>query len=169
VRAWGQSYVAGWAVADVAWKPRVSVEYSYASGDSTYKDGRRGTFDQFYPSNHGYYGMIDQFGWKNLKNSRAGFDCLIGKKIKLRTDLNDFHLASVQDSLYNSSGSSIVLNRKATSDHVGWESNTVGVYQWSKVWKFGAGYGHLFAGSFLKQAKESMGYRYPYVFFTRSF
>ena len=47
------------------------------------KDGLRGTFDQFYPSNHGYYGMIDQFGWKNLKNRRAGFDCQPSKKLYL--------------------------------------------------------------------------------------
>ncbi len=169
VRAYGQSYVAGWTIADVQWRPRLSVEYSYASGDANNTDGVRGTFDQFYPSNHGYYGMIDQFGWKNLKNERAGYDCQVGRKIKLRTDFNQFFLASVQDSLYNSSGSSIELNRKATSSHIGWETNTVGTYQLSKVWKFGAGYGHLFAGQYLKEAKAGFGYSYPYVFFTRNF
>ena len=68
VTAFGQSYTAGWTVVSSGLKPRLSVEYSYASGDPTQKDGVRGTFDQFYPSNHGNYGMIDQFGWKNLKN-----------------------------------------------------------------------------------------------------
>ena len=169
VRAYGQSYVLGWTIANAAWQPRLSAEYSYASGDATAKDGQRGTFDQFYPSNHGYYGMIDQFGWKNLKNWRAGFNCQLGRKIKVRTDFNQFFLATVQDGLYNSSGSSIVLNRNATSSHIGWETNTVGVYQWSKVWKFGAGYGHLFAGDYLKQSKMGFGYSYPYVFFTRGF
>jgi len=167
VQAFGQSYVAGWTVADLQWRPRLSGEYSYASGDANSTDGVRGTFDQFYPSNHGYYGMIDQFGWKNLKNWRAGFDCRIGKKIKVRTDYNQFFLATVQDALYNSSGSSIELNRKATSSNIGWETNTVAVYERS-VWKFGAGYGHLFAGDYLKQSKLNFGYSYPYVFFTRN-
>ncbi len=168
-RAFGQSYVAGWTVANSVLKPRLSAEYSYASGDATQKDGIRGTFDQFYPSNHGYYGMIDQFGWKNLKNWRAGFDFTPLKKIKFRTDFNEFYLATVQDALYASNGSSAVLNRKATSNHIGSEVNVVALYQWTKVWRFGAGYGRLWAGDFLKQSKASFGYTYPYVMFVGSF
>ena len=80
VRALGDSAVLGWTLFDVAVKPRLSVEYNYASGDATAKDGERSTFDQFYPSNHSYYGMIDQFGWKNMKNAPAGFDFLPFKK-----------------------------------------------------------------------------------------
>ena len=169
VTALGQSYVLGWTVIDSGIRPRLSAEYSYASGDATQKDGTRGTFDQFYPSNHGYYGMIDQFGWKNLKNWRTGFDFLAGKKLKVRTDFNQFYLATVQDSLYGSSGSSVVLNRKATSDHIGSEINTVALYQWTRTWKFGAGYGRLFAGGYLKQSKADFSYTYPYVMFVASF
>jgi hypothetical protein len=169
VAATAQSYVAGWTIVDSAFKPRVSVEYNYASGDSTNKDGVRGTFDQFYPTNHGNYGMIDQFGWKNLKNWRAGFDCVPVKKMKLRGDFNEFSLATAQDALYNSSGGSAALNRSATSSRIGSEINVVALYQWSKIWKFGAGYGRLFAGDFLKQSKAGFGYTYPYLMFTGSF
>jgi hypothetical protein len=169
VSAMGQSYVAGWTITDSALKPRVSMEYNYASGDAAQKDGIRATFDQFYPSNHGYYGMIDQFGWKNLKNWRAGFDCQPLKKLTLRMDFNQFYLATVQDSLYASSGSSLVLNRNATSSHIGAEVNAVALYQWSKIWKFGAGYGRLFAGSYLKQSQDDFSYNYPYLMFVGSF
>jgi hypothetical protein len=159
----------GWTISRATWKPRISIEYNYASGDHTVKDGARGTFDQFYPSNHGYYGSIDQFGWKNVRNLRAGFDFTAAKKVKVRADYNDFSLATVQDSLYNSSGSSAVLNRKAISAHIGREWNAVGVYQWTKIWKFGAGVGHLYAGDFLKESKFSGGYTYPYVMFVGTF
>jgi Alginate export len=169
ISARAASGVLGWMVANAGWKPRVSVEYSYASGDPTSKDGNRNTFDQFYPSNHGYYGMIDQFGWKNLKNFRAGFDFLAVRKLKLRADYNDFRLATVQDSLYNSSGSSIVLNRRATSASIGSEISTVALYQWNKIWKFGAGIGHLYAGDYLKESKCTSGYTYPYVMFMGTF
>lgn len=169
VRAFAESYVAGWTVVNSAVKPRLSAEYSYASGDAAQKDGLRGTFDQFYPSNHGYYGMIDQFGWKNLKNWRAGFDCVLWKKLKLRTDFNEFYLATVQDSLYGSSGSSVVLNRKATSSHIGSEVNATALYQWTKIWKVGAGYGRLFAGDYLKQSKADFSYTYPYLMVCGSF
>jgi hypothetical protein len=169
VAAYAYSGVLGWTIINKSVKPRLSVEYNYASGDSANKNGIRNTFDQFYPSNHGYYGMIDQFGWKNLKNFRTGLDFQISKKFKLRTDYNDFALATTQDSLYGSSGSSVVLNRKATSAHIGDEINTVGLYQWTKLWKFGAGFGHLFAGDYLKESKANFGYSYPYVMFVGSF
>ena len=161
--------VAGWTVAGVAWQPRFSAEYNYASGDPTAKDGNRNTFDQFYPSNHSYYGMVDQFGWKNMKNYRFGFDFVARKKLKVRADFNEFYLATVQDSFYGSSGSSVVLNRKATSAHVGTGINTLAVYQWTKIWKFGAGVGHLYAGDYLKQSGHASGYTYPYVMFAGSF
>lgn len=169
VTAFAQSYTAGWTLSGAAIQPRVSAEYSYASGDAALKDGVRGTFDQFYPSNHSYNGMIDQFGWKNLKNVRGGFDCVLWNKLNYRVDVNEFYLATVQDSLYNSSGSPVVVNREATSNHIGWEMNTVLLYQWSKVWKFGAGFGRLFAGDYLKQSNLDYGYNYPYVMFAGSF
>jgi hypothetical protein len=109
--------------------------------------------------------MIDQFGWKNLKNWRAGFDCHPFKKLKLRADFNEFYLATVQDALYNSSGSAALLNRKSTSGHIGSEANMVALYQWTRIWKFGAGYGRLFAGEFLKQSKNNFSYTYPYLMF----
>jgi len=169
IHALGDNAVVGWTLFNAAMKPRLSVEYNYASGDAATKDGERNTFDQFYPSNHNYYGMIDQFGWKNMKNARAGFDFLPLKKLKVRTDFNEFYLATVQDGLYNSAGTSIVLDRKATSAHIGSETNTVGLYQYSKVWKFGAGYGHLFAGEYLKESKAGFGYTYPYVMLLGNF
>jgi hypothetical protein len=169
VSARAASALAGWTLSSASWKPRVSAEYNYASGDPAARDFNRNTFDQFYPSNHGYYGMIDQFGWKNMKNFRAGFDLVAAKKLKLRSDYNDFRLATVQDSLYNSSGTSAVLNRKATSNRIGSEVNVVGLYEWSKIWKFGAGIGHLFAGEFLRQSKCTFGYTYPYLMFVGSF
>jgi hypothetical protein len=89
--------------------------------------------------------------------------------MKLRGDFNEFSLATAQDALYNSSGGSAALNRSATSSRIGSEINVVALYQWSKIWKFGAGYGRLFAGDFLKQSKAGFGYTYPYLMFTGSF
>jgi hypothetical protein len=113
--------------------------------------------------------MIDQFGWKNLKNWRAGIDLVPVKKLKVRADFNEFYLATKQDALYGSSGSSVVINRQATSSHIGTELNASALYQWTRIWKFGGGYGRLFAGEFLKQSKTDFGYSYPYVMFVGTF
>jgi hypothetical protein len=169
ISASAASGVLGWTVKQGGWQPRLSTEFNYASGDNTSKDGTRNTFDQFYPSNHGYYGMMDQFGWKNMKNYRAGFDFIPATKLKIRGDFNEFYLATTQDGLYNSSGSSIVLNRQATSSHVGSEINTVALYQWTKIWKVGAGLGRFYAGEVLKESKYNFGYTYPYVMFVGTF
>jgi hypothetical protein len=169
ISALGASYSAGWTLNGSRLEPRISAEYNYASGDHANKDGLRGTFDQFYPTNHLYYGMIDQFGWKNLKTFRAGFDVHATKKLKIRTDYNDFYLATIQDGLYGNAGAALVLNRAANSGHIGKEINAIALYQYSKTWKFGTGYGHLFAGEFLKQSKMPFGYTYPYVMFVGSF
>jgi hypothetical protein len=169
VSAAADSFVLGWTILNSSLKPRISAEYNYASGDPNNKNGVRDTFDQFYPSNHNYYGMIDQFGWMNMKNERVGFDFLPVKKLKIRADFNEFYLATVQDGLYNSSGSAIVTDRKATSSHIGSEINVVGLYQWTKIWKFGAGMGHLFAGEYLAESKYGFGYTYPYVMLLGNF
>jgi hypothetical protein len=169
VSAYAATATVGWRLPGPSWKPRLSAEYNFASGDPAARDGCRNSFDQFYPSNHGYYGMIDQFGWKNMKNYRFGFDFVARKKLKVRADFNEFYLATVQDSLYGSSGTSAVLNRKAASGHVGVEINSVALYQWTRIWKFGTGVGRLYAGDYLKQSGYGFGYTYPYLMFAGTF
>jgi len=163
------SYVVGWTVNDSSLKPRFSAEFNHASGDPNSKDGVRETFDQLYPTNHSYYGIADQMGWKNMRNPRVGFDSQVTKKLKVRTDFNEFYLATTQDGLYNSSGTRIVLNRKAASRHVGSELDLYGLYKLSKIWQIGAGYGHIFPGEYLKECNAPFGYSFPYMMFVGKF
>ncbi|MBZ5607110.1 MAG: alginate export family protein [Acidobacteriia bacterium] len=169
VSAMAGSYVAGWTLNDSKIKPRVSLEYNHASGDKSAKDGARGTFDQLYASNHQYYGIADQVGWKNLRNPRIGFDFVATKRVKLRADFNEFYLATTQDGLYNASGTRTVLNTHASSRHVGSEADFQVQYQWSEGLQFGIGFARLFAGEYLKQSTKADGYSYPYVCFTKKF
>lgn len=169
VSAMAGNYVLGWTVSTATWKPRVSAEFTHASGDSANKDGRRGTFDQLQASNHSNYGIADVMGWRNMRTFRAGFDVAVSKKLKLQTDWNDFHLATVQDGLYNAAGTRTVLNRKATSTHVGNEIDVFGSYLIAKGLTYGTGMGHLFAGQYLKQSTKGHGYWLPYVFCTKTF
>lgn len=43
--------------------------------------------DPVLPSNHGYYAMSNQFGWKNLKNCRWDYDGVGWAKVKFRMDV----------------------------------------------------------------------------------
>jgi hypothetical protein len=51
VSALGGTYTMGWRVVKSGWRPRVSADYSHASGDNNPKDGIRRTFDQLYSGN----------------------------------------------------------------------------------------------------------------------
>jgi hypothetical protein len=162
-------YIVGWTLASVRWTPRFSLEYKHSSGDAAGKDGVRQTFDQLYPSMHGFAGIADQVAWKNIRDPQASVEINITKKLKLQNDYNDFFLATVQDGLYNSGGTRTILNRAATSSHVGWEADLSASYQQSKHLQFGAGFGHIFAGQYLRESTSKKGYSYPYFMWVADF
>ena len=167
ISAMAGTYMLGWTVNESGAKPRLSIEFNHASGDHANKDGRRQTFDQLFASSHSVYGLADQVGWRNMRQLRGGFDFLVTRKVKVRADWNDFYLATVQDGLYNSSGTPTVLNRRATSTHVGREADFQALYQLSSNTGFGAGIARLFPGAYLKQSTAGTAYMYPYIFWTK--
>ncbi|MFZ4768217.1 MAG: alginate export family protein, partial [Roseimicrobium sp.] len=57
---------------DKAWgKPRIGLGYDYGSGDSDAKDGKQETFEQLFGTNHGYYGVMDLVGLRNINSPRT--------------------------------------------------------------------------------------------------
>ncbi len=90
---------------------RVFGEYNYASGDDTPGDGRRGTFDQLYPTPHDKYGLADQVGWKNIHHVRAGLEFKPQPRLALAGGYHSFWLASARDALYNAGGAPIARIR----------------------------------------------------------
>jgi len=169
VSALAGAYTVGWTLASAAWKPRFILEYKHSSGDPASKDGVRQTFDQLYASLHGFTGIEDQVGWKNLRNPRAAIEANLTKNLKLQVDFNDLYLATVQDGLYNCSGTRTILNRNATSRHIGREADMFATYQQSKHLQFGAGFGHIFAAQYLHESTSKQGYSYPFLMWIADF
>jgi hypothetical protein len=170
VSAMAGSYTLGWTVTPAKWKPRASIEFDHASGDSAQKDGLRQTFDSLYSGHGAYtYGLCDQMGWRNMRSVRAGFDFATTSRLRLRADFMEHYLATTQDGLYNSGGVLKVLNRKATSKHVGSEIDIQGTYQLSRSILFSVGLSHLFPGEFLMQSTKGSGYSSPYLMFAKNF
>jgi hypothetical protein len=167
ISAWGGFSIVGWTVKDSAWKPRLSAEIDLASGDRNARDGTRGTFDQCYGSFHDFLGIADRLGWRNSRNLRAGFDFSVRRKMKVHADVRDLSLMTVQDGLYNASGTRDVFNAKAASRHVGVEFDSYFVYQLNAVTSFGAGFGHLLPGAYLNDSTKGGAYTFPYIMFTR--
>jgi hypothetical protein len=147
----------------------LSIEYKYASGSDNPKGGRNTTFDQLYPANHDKFGHEDLFGWRNIHNLRSLDTVQLYKGLAMNLMYDNFWLASVRDSLYNGQGRPIVTDAKGVSGrHVGQELDTYATYSRSGF-VFGAGFGHLFAGEFLRKTTPGVNTRYLYVFQSYSF
>jgi hypothetical protein len=171
IAAWAGYWIGGYTLADLAFTPRFSVEYDYATGNNHPRDGEVNTFDQLYPTNHAYYGITDQVGWRNLSALRTGTDFSPHRKIKAHIDYYFFWLASAQDGLYNAGGALVVKPPPGGALHtdVGQEFDAFLSYAFAPQLTFGAGFGHLFPGRFLKENSPGSGTSYPYVFATYRF
>jgi hypothetical protein len=144
-------------------------EYKFASGARNPQDPAESrTFDQLYASNHDRFGHQDLFGWRNIHNLRALATWALSKSVAANFMYDDYWLASATDSLYNGSGKAIARSAKGTAGkHVGRETDLFLTYKFRRM-TWGAGYGHLFTGGFLRQTTPGVGSSYAYIFQTYS-
>jgi hypothetical protein len=171
IAAWAGYWIAGYALPSVTLKPHFSIEYDYATGDARQGDGKVGTFDQLYPTNHAYYGIADQVGWRNIRDLRTGADVKPRARLKAACDYHFFWLASAHDGLYNAGGALVVRPPAPGTAHrdVGREIDVYLTYAPLKSVSFGAGFAHLFPGRFLKENSPGSGTSFPYAFLTYRF
>jgi len=166
IRAWGTSEGIAYRFAPVFWKPRIFTQYDYASGDKNPHDGAHGTFDTIYPTAHDRFGISDQFGWQNIKAIRAGVTVEPHNRWTVTTQWLDFWLASATDSLYNTSGASIVRNTAGTAGtHIGQEVDAYTWYEINRHVNIGFGVAHILAGQYLHLMEKGPNFTYPYFAF----
>jgi hypothetical protein len=164
VGAWAGHWRAGYTVAQARWKPRLIAEYQYASGDKDPRDGRRGTFDQLYPTPHDKIGLADQVGWRNVSALRLGAEIKATKKLTLTPNYHNIWLASRFDALYNVAGLAVARSANGTAGtHVGHEADIQALYAWNKTLSLAAGYAYLWSGDFLKKTTAGKNYSFPYL------
>jgi hypothetical protein len=167
VDAWGYIAGGGWTNARLPWKLHFSSEYTFASGDSGAKDGRHESFDILYGTQQAATSLTGLFCWRNIEDVRAGADFSPVKKLLLKVAYRDYWLATVEDGLYSGTNIQIVLDRKATSNHVGQGVDTQALVALNGKTSIGFGLGTLNPGAYLIQAKKTSEYYYPYMFLTR--
>jgi predicted porin len=132
------------------WKPRLAVDYSYGTGDSNATDGKVGTFQNLYPTNHLYYGYLDAFSWQNISNIDVSFKLQPTTKLTLRADFHAFWLATTNDAWYRANGVSTVRPiTPGASKQAATEVDFTATYAATKNLNFLVGYSHLFAGDYL--------------------
>ncbi len=150
--------------------PHLIAEYNYASGDANPADGIRGTFDQLYPTAHDKYGLADQVGWRNLHHVRAGVDFTPVRLTPIALNYHSYWLAERRDALYAASGAPLArVASGAARTRVGQEIDVQISRPITPQLGLAAGYSHLFAGPFLKDATPGRSYSGPFVMATYVF
>jgi hypothetical protein len=171
IAAWAGYANLGYSIPNIRLKPRFLIQYDYASGDNKLKDGKVGTFDQLYPSNHDVFGLVDLFGWRNIIQQRAGVEVKPANHLSVLADFRDLYLANGNDSLYSSTGAVLVKTPATGARHrdVGLEPDLSAKYDIQKNVTVGAGYGYLFAGRFLTENSAGDRASIVYTFATYKF
>jgi hypothetical protein len=149
----------GYLAAYLPWKPHLLAEYDYATGNAHRNAQRISTFDQQYPSNHNAFGLVDLFGFQNIKQYRLDVDLNPYPKLTLLIQAESLHAATKFDGLYSSAGA-LLVKAPATgfpSDDIGTGFDASAKYVYRKYFVFQAGVGHLFPG----QAMTSSGHGTP--------
>jgi Alginate export len=170
VGAYAMNFDLGYTCSKARLHPRIYGDYAYASGDKNPLDGKINTFDQIYPSNHGLYGIVDLFGWQNLRDLKFGLEVKPFKKLTASTVFHNLNLANSHDALYNGIGNAVVRNAAGTAGtYIGNEWEGTGAYPFTKYLTSGIGYGRLFPGEFVKKATKGSSYNISYLFLTYAF
>lgn len=156
---------AGYTFEEVSSKPRVALEYSYASGDSDPNDDEHNTFDNLYPTNHKFYGYMDFLSWQNLHDVRGIFQMKPHPQVSLAVEGHLFWLADTADNLYNVGGAGRGAGANPNGfgrnpgydSFVGGEIDVIAGYALNKFASIEAGYGHFFAGKYIDQTWQNAG------------
>ena len=163
-RAYALSTIAGRTFTGT-WAPRLSAEYDQASGNRNPADTTRDTtFDQLLGTNHGLYGIADQVGWKNMRQTRIGGDIKPRKFLQLALDYRWLSLMTPKDALYDATGAASVKPKAGnTATEIGEELDLSANWQLSKQWKLAGGVGHLFSGTYIKKNSKASNMTFPYL------
>ena len=170
IDAWGGHWNTGYTFTQTGAAPRAFVEYNYASGEKNLAGTTWSTHDQLYPSAHDKMDFADQFGWRNIKDLRAGFEEKVARKWTLTEMFDDIWLASKADAIYGTNGAvAVAADPRATSTHVGTELDLISQYKPNRHITYGLGYARIFTGTFLNEATKGRDYNYPFTYATYVF
>ncbi len=94
----------GYTWTDHAWQPRLSLMYSYASGDKNAKDGSSNTFQNQFATTHFFYGYSDLNSLQNLHDIRLALEAKPTQKLRVAIEGHLQRLDNTNDYWYNVGG-----------------------------------------------------------------
>jgi hypothetical protein len=162
----------GYGAERLPMKPHLEYEYDYATGNDHTNLGRWSTYDQQYPSNHNAFGLVDLFGFQNIKQDRVNLNLEPKKNLLVLLQGGSLHVATTHDGVYASSGSSLIAAPTGgfKSDDIGSEFDASAKYIFHKSFVTNVGVGHFFPGELMTTATAKHApLTYAYLGFTYRF
>jgi hypothetical protein len=155
-----------YAMNTVKLRPRLLGEFTYATGDGRLGDGRTQTFDQLFVRAHRIWGIADHIGGRNSRIVQTGVTLRPERRTQLVVDHLLIWLANPNDGLYRQNGVQIIppIPGGAKSTYVGSEMDVQLVYRQAANIQYGAGYTHLWHGSFIRDAGRAGSPHMAYLF-----
>ncbi len=166
-RAFAAAASVGYTWTNAPAKPRAGLEYLYSSGDGNPTDGKHGTFDNLFPTNHRQFGLMDIFSWQNDQILRFMSSIQPLEALTLAADYRLIWLADTHDSFYTNkgarrgglaptAGAGYGTNPNFNS-YVGSEIDLVATYAFKRCASLQAGIGHFFVGDYVKSSLAGIG------------
>ena len=135
-----------------------ALEYDYSSGDSNPTDGKHGTFDNLFPTNHKFYGYMDFVSLQNIQDVRGIFHTQADAALERGRSRATASGSPTRTTIFTPSAA----RRAAASpprhrhgyginpnynDFVGTELDVIAGYAVTRFAQLEAGYGHFFTGN----------------------
>lgn len=170
LRAFATHLEAGYNWLQTPWKPRLALEYSYGSGDGDATDGKSGTFQNLFPTNHPPYGFMDTMSWQNMHNIVLRLASQPHPKVKTTLDLHGFWLADTGDAWYRANGTTQVrpINGRA-SNQAGAELDFTIHTKLTQHLDMLIGYSRFFAGQYLDDTGAGDDAHFGYLMLTLNY
>ena len=161
----------GYGTKRLPWQPHLEVEYDYATGNPHTNTTRIGTYDQEYPSNHNAFGLVDLFGFQNIKQDRLNLQLQPRSNLLVLFQGGSLHVATIHDGVYSGAGSSLIAAPTGgfKSDDLGSEFDASAKYVYRKSLVTNIGVGHFFPGELMTSEKHGAPLTYAYLGFTYRF
>jgi hypothetical protein len=164
----------GYGTKRLPWQPHLEVEYDYATGNPHTNPDHISTYDQQYPSNHNAFGLVDLFGFQNIKQDRLNLQLTRHSQhneLLVLLQGGSLHVATTHDGLYSGAGASLIAAPAGgfKSDGIGSEFDASAKYIFHKSFVTNIGVGHFFPGALMTNEKHGAPLTYAYLEFTYRF
>jgi hypothetical protein len=161
----------GYGTKHLPWQSHLEAEYDYATGNPHTDPDRIGTYNQQYPSNHNAFGLVDLFGFQNIKQRRLNLQLTPRSDLLLLFQGGSLHVATIHDGVYSGAGASLIAAPTGgfKSDDIGSEFDASAKFIFHKSFVTNIGVGHFFPGEVMTSEGHGAPLTYAYLGFTYRF